>query len=234
MYRLSMPNRPATALLAAAVAILACRGQAYGGILTFNSPDVASNVATRATWLGAIGIAGTQYLVDFETGFVNGQNITGVPGLFPAGLVITDTDGAHAAIIRSGAGVIHMSNPVGVYALTQNEKPYLELDFSIVPVDYVAFQDIDHAGTTGWVTVLGGAKYPISFETTAASGDTAEFFGIYRNDMPQIVKVELDASGDGMWGIDNLEYGVVVPEPSTLVLAGLALLAAGLLKNRAA
>lgn len=196
MYRLSMPNPPAKALLAAAIVILACCGQAYGGILTFNSPNPAANVTTGATWLGVIGISGTQYLADFETGFTNGQNITGVPGLFPAGLVITDTD-AGQAIIRSGAGVIHGSNPVGLFALTQNERPFLELDFSIVPVDYVAFQDINHAGTRGWVTVLGGAKYPISFETTAAWNDTAEFFGIFRNDMPRIIKVELGADRRG-------------------------------------
>ena len=46
-----------------------------------------------------------------------------------------------------------------------------------------------------------------SFETTSTGGDSAEFFGIYRNDMPRMVLVQLDASGDGRWGVDTIEYG---------------------------
>lgn len=62
----------------------------------------------------------------------------------------------------------------------------------------MAFQDIDHTGTAGIVTFLGGATAPISFETTASGGNIAEFFGIFRNDRPPIVRVQLDASGDGI------------------------------------
>jgi hypothetical protein len=42
------------------------------------------------------------------------------------------------------------------------------------------------------------------------------------------VRVQLDASGDGLWAIDDIEYGSSVPEPSTLILFGIA----GLLMTR--
>jgi hypothetical protein len=60
---------------------------------------------------------------------------------------------------------------------------------------------------------------------TGAGGNTGEFFGNIRNDMPRIIRVRVDASGDGRWDLDNIEYGVRVivdgiPEPPTLLLAG--------------
>ena len=60
-------------------------------IVTFNSGTASENQATRDAWLAAIGIETPQYLVDFEVGFVDGQNIAGEAGLFPAGLVFRDT-----------------------------------------------------------------------------------------------------------------------------------------------
>lgn len=180
-------------------------------LLFFNSSVPSENEATRQNWLNAIGIDNSQYLVDFETGFVDDQNISGVSGFFPNDLIVSDTSSAEEAIIRSGAGIINGSNSVGEFSLTHNEQPYLELDFSKNPVDYVAFQDIDQNGTTGIVTFADGSTADIEFETTAGSGDSAEFIGLFRNDMPPISLIQLDASGDGRWGVDNIEYGTINP-----------------------
>jgi hypothetical protein len=51
-----------------------------------------------------------------------------------------------------------------------------------------------------------------------------EFFGIYHNDMPLIKSIALDATGDGAWGIDTIEYGSPVPIPEALWLLGSGLL----------
>lgn len=196
---------------------------AHAVILTFDAEEVADVPTARAAWLAAIGIATPKNLVDFETGFTDGQNVSGVGGLFPDGLVITDTGpGPPTAAIEDD--LIGGSNPVGNFAVTQDEGAYLELDFSAVPVDYVAFRDIDHNNTSGIVHFEGGGAQTIFLETTIFSGDSAEFFGIYRNDQPRIILVQLDATGDNDWGIDNIEYGVV-PEPTALSLLALGLLA---------
>ncbi len=192
-------------------------------LVTFNSPDYAGSAGTRTDWLNAIGIGTPQYLVNFETGFSDGQNVSGVTNLFPGGLVITDLYGTTEAIIRSGSGVINDSNPVGSFALTHDEAGNLELKFS-TPVDYIALRDIDSNGTT--VTVYfanNGGSTSFSIETTAADGDSAEFLGIWRNDMQKIERVTLNAGGDGRWGIDNIEYGqkaAPVPIPAAAWLLG--------------
>lgn len=204
-------------------------------VLTFDASTPAQNAATRANWLAASGIAAPEFFVDFESGFANNQNISGVAGLFPGGLVIRDTSAENAAVIRSGAGSIAGSNPVGTFSLTQNEEPFLVLDFSARPVDYVAFLDIDHSGTACIIGFVDGSSRTVSLNSTAISGDSAEFFGIFRNDRPRISQVRLDATGDGLWGIDNIQYGVVavpVPEPSGVVLMGVGALGVWCLGRR--
>jgi len=213
--------------------VMACVCPAQAGVQTFNSSAPADNASVRADWIAAIG-SPPDYLVDFESGFSNNQNISGMPGLFPAGLVIRDTSAGGAAIIRSGSGVINGSNPVGVFSVTHDESRYLGLDFSSAPVSYVGFLDIDHSGTNGILELVGGAEVAFRLEPTGASGNTAEFFGIWRNDMPRITRVWLDASGDGRWGLDNIEYGglakaPVIPEPSFLAGGVTALFAAVLM-----
>jgi hypothetical protein len=180
-------------------------------ILVFNSAGQSNNAAQLDAWLSAIGISEeeVEFLVDFETGFVAGQNVSGVAELFPGGLVISDTSSSGLALIQSSSGYFGGSNPVGQFAVAQNEKPYLELDFTTRPVDYVSFQDIDHTGTDVFVDFVDANSVSFHLETTAYSGDTAEFAGIFRNDMPRIMKIRLDSSGDNEWGVDNIRYGVL-------------------------
>jgi hypothetical protein len=202
-----------------------------GAAVTFNAPDVASVASTRASWIAAIGEQ-PDHLVDFEN-FAPG-NVSGLAGLFPGGLTITDTSPAGSALVQSGTGFIGSSNPVGTTALIHNEQAFLRFDFAN-PVDYIGWRDIDAPG--GDITIIfeGGATQNLQIETTLASGDVAEFVGIWRNDMPKITAVQINAyNGDGTWGVDNLEYGSSVPEPSSYALIGAGATLLGLLKRRKA
>lgn len=213
-----MSNSIARALLA--VVFISASANSFSAAVTFNSPN--NNIAaTRDAWLAAVGISSPEYFEDFETGFSDGQNVSGIAGLFPGGLVIRDTSSSGSATIEGTPGGIGGSNPVGNFALEQNERPFLELDFSANPVDYVGFRDIDHTGTNVVITFVGGATQSATFEGTSVSGDSAEFFAVFRNDMPRITLLQLDSSGDRSWGIDNLEYGPApVPLPAAVWLLG--------------
>ena len=194
----------------------------YGdSVYVFNSLYASQNAAMQSAWLDAVGIDDPEFLVDFESGFALDQNVSGITGLFPGGMVITDTSSAGAAIIDNYFGG---SYAIGSYALGQNEQPYLELDFTENPVNYLAWYDIDQAGTTCTIVLTTGESFTLNLETTSYSGNTAEFFGIYLTD-GLISSVLLDASGDGWWGLDNIQYGnnSPVPEPCTMILLGTGL-----------
>ncbi|MBX3380023.1 MAG: hypothetical protein KF805_07995 [Phycisphaeraceae bacterium] len=174
-------------------------------IITRNASAPADVAATRAQWLADCGVAAPSFLVDFESGFSNGQNISAVTGLFPGGMVITDSSSAHNAIIRT-AGGIGGSSPNGNFGVSQNEQPYLELSWPEPGVDGVGFADIDHTGTNIFVDFSGGGTAQFSIETTGSGGRIGEFVGIWRNDMPRIIRLRMDSSGDGTWGIDDIQW----------------------------
>ncbi len=73
----------------------------------------------------------------------------------------------------------------------------------------MAFQDIDHTGTRILVTFEDGVQRTLNIESTLSGGNISEFVGIWRNDLPRIVRVDCDSSGDGRWGIDEIEYGAI-------------------------
>jgi hypothetical protein len=212
-----MIMRPAVVV---AVGLMAVVGAAQAGVYLVNSDAPSGNAAALNAWLSQIGCP-PEFLEDFETGFTVGQNLSGVAGLLPGELVIRDTGpGTPSAAVQSSSTWFGGSNPIGTYAVAHDEQAYLELDFSARPVDYVSLYDIDHTGMDVTITFVGGGTASTHLETTGGSGDSAEFFGAYRNDQPRMTRLQLDASGDGRWGIDNLRYGLV-PEPATLALVAL-------------
>ena len=201
---------------------------AQAAMLTFEAATPANNASTYAAWFTATGATAVQHAADFESGFVANQNISGTAGLFGGGLVITDTSAAGQAIIRSGAGVINASNPIGTFALTHNEQAFLQFDFSAAPVSYFGAYSIDQAGTNVMIDFVDGSSASFSIATT----NSAEFFGFVSQGGPLVNRVRFDANGDGRWGLDNLAYGTV-PEPGSFALAGLAFMAmAGARRSR--
>ena len=152
---------------AAAWSVLAACGAASADIVTRNAAGTADVGAMRASWLADCGVAGPTYTVDFETGFVDRQNVSAVPGLFPGGLVITDSSSAHSAAVRTGSS-LGGSMPNGNFGLAHNEQPYLELSFPAPGVEGFSLADIDHTGTNIRVTHADGAVSTFSIETTGS------------------------------------------------------------------
>jgi hypothetical protein len=188
-------------------------------LITYNSQFPEQNAEVRTNFFNAVGIAAPQFRVDFETGFATGQNVSDQTGLFPGGLVIRDTSPPKQAIIVSGPGSVDLSNPVGQFALTHDSVGFLDLDFSANPVDYIAFQDIDTVSNNSRLvlTFVGGDTFLYGLtDATLTTGNSAEFLGFYRNDLPRITNVRFELGGT-IYGIDNLEYGIV-PAPSSLTV----------------
>jgi hypothetical protein len=199
----------------AGLGVLGTAACAQAAVLPYNSPDVASNAATRSSWLSAAGITVPDYLVDFESGFSANQNIAGVA--LAGGLTLNSGAAVPTVTIVSGPGSVGGSNPIGSFAAMHAETSSLRFDFAS-PVDYVGFYDIDQTGGTVTVTFVGGGTVPLAIDGTLISGNSAEFYGIYRNDQPAITGLSFSVGGSGGWGVDNIEFGVV-PEPVGMVVA---------------
>ncbi len=200
-------NARLAACVGGVAAVMTCAiASMAGDIMVRNSAtnDAPDMEARLAEWLADCGVETPTYLVDFEAGFTDMQNVSGVAGLFPGGLIITDTSTANLAEIRTGSS-FGGSRPYGVYALKHNEKPYLELEFP-GGVDGFSLSDIDHTGTTVIVQHSDGKTSTFTLDGTEGSYWSGEFIGVWRNDRPPIVRVRMDASGDGTWGIDNVQW----------------------------
>jgi len=205
--------------------------QINAALLTYDASHPSDNGAVRGNWLTAVGISAPEYGVDFETGFSQDQNISGTT--FPGGMTISDTAlNPPEVLIEGKQGAIGGSNPVGNFSAKHTKIAYLVLDFS-TPVDYLGFLHID-ADVTCYVTYEGGTQIKLDPDASGASGNTAEFFGIYRNDQPPIEKVEMLSGGDLVWGIDNIEYGnlSVIPEPSGMAVLLFSALGGLILRRR--
>jgi hypothetical protein len=98
------------------------------------------------------------------------------------------------------------------------------LDFSAAPVDYVGFRDIDLDGST--LVIQAG---PFGQAAVLEASTSAEFVGLRAQPGdPAISLVSIYGGGnfrDYDWGLDDLEYGVLVPEPGSALLLGVALAA---------
>jgi hypothetical protein len=192
------------------IGVLAATTGVRADIVVRNADTPAAVAATRALWLADCSASSPTYTVSFETGFTNGQNVNAVAGLFPGGLVISDTTAARQAVVRTGSS-FGGSMPTGSFGLAHNEGAYLVLTFPLPGVEGFSLSDIDHTGTAFRCHHADGTISSFSIETTGSGGRIGELVGVWRNNKPPIVRVEMDASGDGVWGIDDIMWIVSCP-----------------------
>lgn len=210
------------------LAMGAVAGSSSGAVQFLNSTSFAGNAAMRTSWLTAAGITGGQYFIDFESYSV-GTNLNGVD----LGGGVTLSHPTASALVQSSPTFFGSSNPIDTKALALGENAgVITLNFA-TPVDYIGGYDIDQPGATLRATLTDNSTISFSWDSTGSSGNSAEFWGLWRNDAAAISKVEFVATngGDGEWGLDNLEYGAV-PEPGTMIVVGAGLALTQLRRRR--
>ncbi|MCC6679433.1 MAG: hypothetical protein IT445_00875 [Phycisphaeraceae bacterium] len=193
----------------ALVILASIASTSQGSIQVFHATSPSNNSASRSSWLTAIGQS-PMYLIDFETGFSDGQDIHNQT--LAGGMIVSGASNA-VATVTSSTSSLGGSSPLDTLALRFDDDA--ELDFFANPLDYIAFYDINALAPAFTIHFVGGNS--ITYNGTA-NQTIPRFTGFYRNDQPQIERVTLVGGrsvADPNWGIDNIEFGTIaVPEPA--------------------
>lgn len=217
---------------AAAFALLSASFASAAGQY-FQSTAFANNGAVRTSWLTAAGVAAPDFVEDFES-FAVGTDINGDPLAGGATFTAGSTSATAGGVVQSSPSFFGSSNPIGTRGLAMIESGSASNIVTFAsPVTYFAGYHADTGGGTLIVTYVGGATENYTLTGNGTDGNTAIFFGIYNNDRPGIVSVNLNnvTGGDGQWMLDNFEFGgTPVPEPATMAALGLGV--AALLRRR--
>lgn len=191
----------------------------------FDSVNVSTNSSTYNAWLSAAGVSAPTYNENFES-YAVGTNLNGVALI--GGVTITDLSSAPNVTVQSSSAFFGSSIPFD-NGLALRESRTFEFNFS-TPTQYVGLYDIDDSGSD--VTIILTDNTSVTFsnlEGTASSGASGEFLGFVSSGAA-ISKIRyFGQGGDGEWGIDELQYGVV-PEPASMT--ALAVGIAAMLKRK--
>jgi hypothetical protein len=200
--------------------------------LFFGSTTFGNNTVRRNEWLAASGITTPTYVENFES-IALGTNISGNSSILAGGLTMSAA--AFGIVVTDNPGLMGASNPIDLRAAAIREDTAITFSF-VNPVDYVGGYVIDPGNYSGLLTFTNGATQAFNFSTDgASSGNTAKFWGFFRNDQPTISSFTFTVvGGDNEAGFDNIQFGNVqaVPEPATIAVMGLALAAMGRRKLR--
>ncbi len=213
-------------LLLTSVASAASVAITYGTVYDVDYSDMES---TRNAWLSELGIAEPDTTIDFESGFKELDMI--LRKSLSGGLTISSPSSYANAQVTSNCNNIGGSNPLGRYAsLLYEDYDYI---FSFDSgINYFAFYLMDTFATDITVSYADGTSETIEITSAGSSGYEGRFVAfIFDKKVSSLTLQDLNG-GDGLAGIDNIEFGSVasspVPVPSTFILLGLGLLGTSL------
>lgn len=185
-----------------------------------SSVNFAGNGAARDAWVASLPAGSPISTADFET--VALGNIHGIVDVHPG---ITITASNSIANVTNLSSALGGSNPIGTQAVALLESQIYTIDFT-EDVDYFSLIHMDLNSLLLTVHYSDGVTtFNHSHAGSGSTGNTGVFYGWFRNDQLKVDKIVLNGNGgDGEWGLDNIEYGVV-PEPASLVALGVGAMA---------
>ncbi|MCD4722047.1 MAG: PKD domain-containing protein [Desulfobacula sp.] len=157
----------------------------------------------RATWLSDLGISSPEVTIDFESGFLDQQNILNTT--LSGGLTIASSSGGYA-FVTDNSNQLGYANPIGTYALAMDEGDNYTFNFT-TPISYFGFYMMDNSETTLRINYSNGSSEDVIIPYGGANGYNSNFFAlIFDTSVSSLYIPDLEG-GDGEAGCDNIEFG---------------------------